>query len=96
MNLILDSLQANIQWMCFRFTCNSSHAVFHCGNLRVLKLCCGEICQHILKAFSREKFREKTILKHEIKPNSQNIDLTEPRNGLSHFPAKIYVQKRFF
>ena len=53
-----------------------------------------EICQHILKALSREKFREKTILKHKIKPESQNIDLTGPRNGLARFPAQIYVQKR--
>ena len=52
------------------------------------------ICQHILKALSREKSREKSIFKHEIKPESQNIDLTGPRNGLAHFPAQIYVQKR--
>ena len=92
MNLILDSLPANIQWMCFGFTCISSHAVFHCGNLRVLKVCYGEICQHILTALSREKFREKNILKDEIKPESQNINLTGPGNGLAHFPAQIYVQ----
>ena len=37
------------------------------------------ICQHILKALSRGKTREKSIFKHEIKPESQNIDLTGPR-----------------
>ena len=52
------------------------------------------ICQHILKALSRDKSREKSIFNNESKPESQNIDLTVPINGLAHFPAQIYVQKR--